>query len=449
MSRSITAKLVLVFLIVNLIVIGLAAIFVWITTSVQFNKYLVDQRQSDFISAVTDYYQANGKWAGVDAVLRSQGMLPPNNQQTSSPPKRQQFALADQYRAVIIPGGEYQIGQKIQQGVLAKGIGIEVNNLVVGTVLTTGQPPTPSTIEKKYLTSVNQSLLVAAIGGTVIAFLLGLFIARNLTHPLRQLTAATRAMARGDLEQHVSVESKDELGELGGAFNQMSFDLARANQTRRQMTADIAHDLRTPLTVIGGYAESIRDGVLKPTRERFDAILNEVQQLQRLVEDLRTLSQADAKELSLNQELVLPSFLLERMAQSYLPLAVKKDIDLKIEVEPGLSDLFIDLDRMAQVFGNLISNSLDHTPQGGEILLFARKEKNNLVIGVQDNGSGIDLDLLPHIFERFRRGDPSRQYGGSGLGLAIAKAIVEIHGGEISAKNNTGKGTTITIKFHE
>jgi two-component system sensor histidine kinase BaeS len=281
----------------------------------------------------------------------------------------------------------------------------------------------------------------------LIALILGILLARTLTRPVNELTSATRAMARGDLEQQVPVRSQDELGELAISFNQMSSDLARANQSRRQMTADIAHDLRTPLTVIGGYAESMRDGVLKPTPERFDAIHTEVQHLQRLVEDLRTLSQADAKELSLNREPVAPAVLLERMAQSYRPLAAKQEISLKTKTEPGLPDLLADPDRLAQVFGNLISNSLRHTPQGGEIVLFAHGEDKDIVLGVQDSGSGIAPELLPHIFERFRRGDPSRQDGGSGLGLAIAKAIVELHGGTISAENNAGKGTTIIIKF--
>jgi two-component system sensor histidine kinase BaeS len=191
----------------------------------------------------------------------------------------------------------------------------------------------------------------------------------------------------------------------------------------------------------------MRDGVLKPTPERFDAIHTEVEHLQRLVEDLRTLSQADAQELSLNREPVAPSALLERMAQAYAPLAVRQEISLRIEAEPDLPDLQADPGRLAQVLGNLISNSLHHTPRGGEIVLIARSEGSDILLAVQDNGSGISPDVLPFIFERFRRGDPARQDGGSGLGLAIARAIVEAHGGMISAENNPGKGATFRIKF--
>jgi two-component system sensor histidine kinase BaeS len=447
MSRSFTTKFILAFLLVGLVVIGLAAVFIWGTTSSQFTKYLVDQRQALFVSAVTDFYKANGNWAGVDANLRSQGLLPPPVQPGSTPPMPQPFALVDQNRVVIIPAGEYLLGEKIQKGVLAKGIRIESNGLGIGTVLNTGLAPTRSSLEDKYLIGVNRSLLIAAIGGALIALLLGFFIARSLTQPLRDLTAATRAMAQGELHQKVQIHSHDELGELAVSFNQMSADLSSANQSRRQMTADIAHDLRTPLTVIAGYVESLREGVLKPTPERFDTIYTEVQHLQRLVEDLRTLSQADAKELSLNRETLHLPALLERIAQSYLLLAARQKIRLKTEAEAGLPDLYADPDRLVQVFGNLISNSLRHTPSGGEIILFARREENDIVLGVFDSGSGIAQELLPHIFERFRSGDSARQEGGSGLGLAIAKAIVELHGGSISAESNSGKGTTVTIKF--
>jgi signal transduction histidine kinase len=255
-------------------------------------------------------------------------------------------------------------------------------------------------------------------------------------------------VAKGDLKQHVPVTSRDELGELAVAFNQMSADLDRLNQSRRQMTADIAHDLRSPLTVIGGYVESMRNGVLKPTPERLNTIHAEVQHLQRLVEDLRTLSQADAGELTLNCEPITPLALLERMAKSYGHLAAQKKVTLEVQADPALPEIRLDPDRMAQVFGNLITNSLRYTPEGGEIILAAGQEANLLVFCVQDKGQGIPAGALPHIFDRFYRADPARAQGDeSGLGLAIARSIVEAHGGSISAESEVGKGTRVKIVF--
>jgi signal transduction histidine kinase len=444
---KLTSKLTLAFLLVSLIAIGLAAAFVGITTSIGFNKYIIDQRQQQFVAAVSEYYQTHNDWRGVDAALRGQGLLPPLVEPGDAPPDPQPFALVDSNRVVIIPGGQYQPGEKIKEGTLAKGIGIEIGGLVVGTVLSTGQAPVRSAIEEKYINSVNQSLLVAALGGAIIALALGVLVARTLTNPLQALTAATRAMAGGQLEQQVPVRSKDELGELAQSFNQMSADLARANQARRQMTADIAHDLRNPLTVIGGYLESLKDGKLKPTPERFDTMQAEVNHLNRLVDDLRTLSLADAGELALHPQPILPGELLERVRAAYQQQAEERGISLGVDIEANLAEFALDAERMEQVLGNLVSNALRYTPEGGKIDLTARQAPGRLVLSVQDNGSGISPEILPHIFERSYRGDISRSGNESGLGLAIARSIVELHGGEIGVESAPQSGARFWIAF--
>lgn len=444
---KLTSKLTLAFLLTSLLAVGLAAIFVGLTTSIGFNKYIIDQRQVQFVSVATEFYRQNGSWRGVDAALRSQGLLPPPVKPGETPPDPQPFALVDASRVVIIPGGEYQPGEKVREGTLAKGIGIEIGGVVVGTVLVTGQTPMRSAIEQKYITSVYQSLLVAALGGAALALLLGLFLARTLTRPLRGLTAATRAMAGGKLEQQVPVTSRDEIGELAQSFNQMSADLARANQSRRQMTADIAHDLRNPLTVIGGYLESLQDGKLKPTPERFATMQAEVQHLQHLVDDLRTLSLADAGELRLQIQPVAPGELLERVKAAYQHQADEMGISLAVEPQPGLAEISLDPERMEQVLGNLVSNALRYTPEGGEVRLTAITESGQTVLSVQDNGSGISPEVLPQIFERSFRGDPSRSGNESGLGLAIARSIVGLHGGIISAESQLGAGSRFVIRL--
>jgi signal transduction histidine kinase len=290
-------------------------------------------------------------------------------------------------------------------------------------------------------------LLYAALGATLIALPLGLLLARTLTRPLRELTAASRAMAQGDLEQSVTVRSQDELGELALAFNQMSAELARANQARRQMTADIAHDLRTPLTVIKGYAEALRDEDLPPTTATFDTIYWEAEHLSHLIEDLRTLSLVDAGELTLNCRPASPRDLLERTAAAYLPQARGLGIALHVDPAPGLPPVHVDPERLAQVLGNLVGNALRHTPGGGRITLAAGQLAGSIHLIVQDTGTGIAPDDLPHVFDRFYRGDAARETdeGESGLGLAIAKSLVEAHGGTISVSSTRGEGTTFVI----
>jgi signal transduction histidine kinase len=313
-------------------------------------------------------------------------------------------------------------------------------------VLAAGALPPLGGLEQRYLNRTNLGLLYAALGASVVALILGIVLARALTRPIRALTAAIHAMAGGQLKQSVPVTSKDELGELAAAFNQMSADLDRLLKARRQMTADIAHDLRNPLTVIGGYMESIREGVLKPTPERLDAIQAEVLHLQRLVEDLRTLSQADAGELVLNREAVSVPALLEQAAQSYRMLAEKQGIAMSVQADPALPSIQVDPDRLARVLGNLISNSLRYTPAGGQVVLRAQPENSRHVrIAVADTGNGIAPEALPYVFDRMYRADAARSSEESGLGLAIAKSIVEAHGGSIVAESALGRGTTMTI----
>ncbi len=456
MSRSITVRLILAFLLVGITVVALASgITYWLTVR-QFTQLTFDQNRDRFVADMTFYYQTHGSWDGVLTYYQQRNAVhtpfdqgpggPPDRGGGQQGPQRPSFALADQNGLVLIPAGDYAVNSTVPQATLSQGTAITVNSAQVGTVIAAGSPPPLGPLEQNYLTNTNLGLLFAALGASVVALVLGIVLARALTRPIRRLTLAIHAMAAGDLKQSVPVTSKDELGELAAAFNHMSADLDRLLKARRQMTADIAHDLRNPLTVIGGYIESIREGVLKPTPERLDAIHAEVQHLERLVEDLRILAQADAGEMVLNRAPVSLPSVLEQAAQSYRPLAEKQGIHLVIDADPDLPSIQADPDRLARVLGNLVSNSLRYTPAGGEISLSAHLATGNQVrITVADNGKGIAPDALPYIFDRLYRADSARSTEESGLGLAIAKSIVEAHGGSISAESTPGRGTAISL----
>jgi signal transduction histidine kinase len=320
-----------------------------------------------------------------------------------------------------------------------------VDGQAVGYALAIGSAPPLDPREERYLARTNQALFLAGLAATLVALLLGILLARSLTRPLGELTAAIRRMAGGQLEQQVRVRSSDEVGQLAVAFNQMSADLARSNQARRQMTADIAHDLRTPLTVIAGYAESLRDGVLKPTPDRFDVIYTETQHLQRLVEDLRILSLADAGELRLNRQPLMVDGLLLRVVSAYAQQANQAGIELQVDCPPDLPPVVADEERLAQALGNLVSNALRHTPDGGRITLGARRQADGLQLRVQDTGEGIPPEALPMIFERFYRVDAARQGSESGLGLAIVRSLVDAHGGSVQVESQMGRGACFMI----
>jgi signal transduction histidine kinase len=448
--RSLTVKLSLAFLAVSLTGAVLVAVFAQLAAVTAFDSFVLEQAQSDFISQAEAFFQLNQTWDGVREAFhrpdQSPQPLPPGSgQQPALPPNL--FVLVDRMGYVRLPGGGFRIGDRVPPGALASGIGIEVEGEVVGTVLTIEPRPDRDPNEQRYVERTNRAVLLAALGGTAIALVLGILLARTLTRPIRELTTAIRDMAKGRLQQQVPIRTRDELGELAEAFNEMSADLARSDDLRRQMTADIAHDLRTPLTVITGYLESLRDGVLEPTPERLDAIYGEAQHLFHLIQDLRTLSLADAGELPLQRQSILPSDLLQRVTTAYAHQAERQKVALRLTSEGNMPEIDIDLERMVQVLGNLISNALRHTPEGGQITLSAAREEDVMRLTVADNGEGIPSNVVPKVFDRFYRGETSRQRkdGETGLGLAIAKSIIEAHGGSITVDSEIGKGTTFTI----
>jgi len=466
MRNSIIWKMVFAFTIIALITAGLVALFIRLTTVDRFSQLIVEQERTTFTELVLNYYTNTGSWNGVYEYIKQVRVVTnrpadeAGNGNEPRPPEfprpffnqRNKFALVDNQGFIIIPAQpDYSSGMTVSQRDLKKGQELIVNDEVVGYVLTISQPEPPNfnPMEARYLKKTNEALGYAIFGALIFALVMGIFLAKNLIHPLKELTLAAQNMSQGQLEQRVNVGSKDEIGQLAESFNKMSEEISLSNRVRRQMTADIAHDLRTPLTVIGGYIESMRDGILQPTSERFDLIYTEIERLQNLVSDLRMLSQVDAGELKLNLQSLQPKIILERAAAPHLHQADKNQISLKVEVEEELPDIRVDEDRMMQVLDNLISNSMRYTPAGGEIILGAVRMNGVVQLAVRDNGSGIPAEDLPHIFERFYRAEKSRETGSdeSGLGLAIAKALVEAQGGKISAESTLDVGTVIYIEF--
>ena len=448
--RSLTVKLSLAFLAVSLTGAVLVAVFAQQAAVTAFDSFVLEQAQDDFVAQVGAFYELNRTWAGVAEVFRRPGQpsQPPqggNPQQAALPPNL--FVLVDRTGRVVLPGGRFRFGDRVPPSQLASGIEIEVDGEVVGIVITLEPRTELDPNEQRYVERTNRAVLLAAVGGTAIAVALGILLARTLTKPMRELTAAIRDMAKGRLQQQVPVRTRDELGELATAFNEMSADLARSDGLRRQMTADIAHDLRTPLTVITGYLESLRDGILEPTPERIDTIYGEAQHLFHLIQDLRTLSLADAGELPLQRQAILPSDLLQRVTAAHTHLAEKQKVALHFNSDDDLPEIDVDQERMVQVLGNLISNAMRYTSEGGRITLDARREGDTVLLSVADTGEGIPAEILPKVFDRFYRGEASRprQDGETGLGLAIAKSIIEAHGGTITVDSGVGKGTTFTI----
>jgi signal transduction histidine kinase len=288
-------------------------------------------------------------------------------------------------------------------------------------------------------------LTISGAASLVVALVIGALLARGIARPLRQLTAASRSIAAGNLDVRVPVRSEDEVGELAAAFNHMAADLARTEEARRQQTADIAHELRTPLTVIQGHLEALADGIFPADMEHIEPVLEQSQLLGRLVQDLRTLSLADAGRLALTPVPTDVGDWARRVVAGFRSIAADQDVALTLELDNDLPPAEIDSERMAQVLSNLLDNALRHTPAGGQISVAVETDADGIAVAVTDTGPGVPAEQLPHLFQRFWRGDPSRsrRTGGSGLGLAIAQRIVEEHGGQIEAENAPGTGLRV------
>jgi two-component system, OmpR family, sensor histidine kinase BaeS len=452
--RSLTFKLTLAFLFVGLIGAVLVAVFVRQRTRNEFDQFILDQNQQVLISNLTEYYQIHGSWAGVESVFIRpvQGIPTPSRDPSGRGEARYAlFTITNAKGIIVFSGRRENIGQQLPVSELKLGEPLKLNGQTVGWLLFTPALDrlNPNTPEARFLVNVTQATIFSAVGAALLALVLGGILAYTLTRSLRELTAATQQLAKGKLGHRVKVRSQDELGVLANSFNQMSTELERANELRRQMTADIAHDLRTPLSVIMGYTEALSDGKLKGSPEMYAVMHTEAQHLSHLIDDLKTLSLADAGELPLTCQPVSPVDLILRTAAAHRVKAEKQEIAIQVEFAPDLPDVDVDMERMAQVMGNLVDNALRYTPPGGKILLTAAALENQVQVRVVDSGHGIAAENLPYLFERSFRADKARvqQDGETGLGLAIAKSLVEAHGGRISVESQPEQGTTFTISL--
>ena len=429
MRNSIAVKLILAFLVISLVSLVFVGVLTRTLTNTTFQRYLNVQSEDNVVEIFTNYYERNGSWDGVRQAIdrRYTGMIP--------------FTLYSTNGRVIY-GKDNAPKLRDENKRPLEVDGKIVGYLLVPEIKTRNQPSGDA-----FLNQLDNIFSYSIVGTAVLALLLGLLLSRYLTRPIRELTAATRAVADGDMAQVVPVRSNDELGELADSFNRMNEQLARSMEQRRQMTADIAHELRTPLSVIIGHADGIHDGVLPLSMDTVDIIRDEATRLEGLVEDLRTLSLSDAGELSLSKEPLSPATLLNDAKQLFSMRVLQKNVALNVDVDENLPTIHADPARMMQVLGNILENAIRHTPENGEIFLRATQTDNAIQISVQDTGEGLPADEAAHIFDRFYRVDPSRQResGGSGLGLAISKSIVEGHGGRVWAESKKGRGLTVYI----
>ena len=303
------------------------------------------------------------------------------------------------------------------------------------------------TMEEHFLNILNQSLLWAMGGATLLAVGVSALFARYLSRPIDRMRRAAQAIAAGDYSRRVEAKAKDEVGELAKSFNEMASNLEAQERMRRELIANVAHELRTPLTSIQGYMEGLTDGVFTPEPSVFRRVHDEASRLKRMADDLGHLSSLESGlDVGERMPVDLISAIESAMAR-FQPLFLQKGVKLAAEHAASLPEPMGDRDQLEQMLNNLLANALQFTPSGGSVSLSAEEQKGGLLITVQDTGCGISKGDLPHIFERFYRVDRSRARttGGAGIGLTIVKDIVERHGGEVAVASTQGEGSTFRV----
>jgi signal transduction histidine kinase len=445
MRGSLFWKLMAAFAVVILIGVGGALLLAGRTTEVEFRRYAGGGdagRWEEAVVELADYYAARGSWDGAEAVLsRERGR---GRGTGGGPPLR----LVDADGRIVASQTGVDVGKAVAAEELEAGLPIVVDGERVGTLLLPGGEWL--TLEQQaFLGRMRVALAVSGGAALVVALVLGALLVRSVTRPLRHLSAASRSIAAGELGTRVPVRSRDEVGQLAAAFNRMAADLARAEEARRQQAADIAHELRTPLTVIQGHLEALADGIFPADPGNLAPALEQARLLARLVEDLRTLSLADAGRLALAPVPTDVGRWAAGVVAGFRAVAADREIALGLEIADDLPGVRMDPQRMAQALGNLLGNALRHTPGGGQVTVHVARGDGGVVVSVTDTGPGVPLDHLPYLFERFWRGDRSRsrRTGGSGLGLAIARRIVEAHGGRIWAEVVAGGGLRVSLSL--
>lgn len=438
-------RLTAAFLLIAIVGVAAVALLANQVTTTGFRAFLTEAQWADLRADLANLYARQGNWVGAELLL-SAGR--PGQGGTGL------LLLAEDGSAVAAAGG--RANRPTGPADADAALPILVNGRSVATLLI----KFPSggggaRAAESFLAQVNRALWVGGALSVLLALALGAWLARRLTRPLNDLTQATRQMAQGHLNQQVP-PAQGELGELAASFNQMAGALAQAEQQRQQLLADVAHELRTPLSIMRGHIEAMLDGVFPLSPDNLAVVHEETLLLGRLVEDLRTLSLLESDRLPLNLRPTDLAQVLRQTAVAFEPLAEAEEVQLALDAPADLPLVLADPDRLQQVTGNLVANALRHLAQSArrprQLRLTVRPFSDQVQVSVADNGPGLSPEARVHVFDRFWRGESSRSrdQGGSGLGLAICRGIVLAHNGRIWADETPGGGATFcfTLPVH-
>ncbi|MGI6037722.1 MAG: HAMP domain-containing sensor histidine kinase [Limnochordia bacterium] len=438
---GIRSKIVALFVLIALLSTGLALVASMALTRTFFNDYVHRRRilrAEQLAVELEDYYRQNGEsWHGVEGLFSQ-----PRRGMMGRGMGGERLILADAHDRIIFDtqGGRERLPSRLP----GRGAPITLRGHRVGTVFV-APGIVGANMEEEFLTSLGKNVLRAGFATVVMAIIIGYFLSQRLVKPLESLALGAQRIAHRDLDYRVDIDADDEIGDLARSFNTMAAQLEEADRLRKNMIADLAHELRTPITILRGNLESLQWNLLQPTPELIISLHDEAVRVSRLLTDLQSLAVAEGGGLRLNYQQVDLAKLVEGIQTIIFREAEAKEVELVTVIPPDLPSLKADPDRLRQILLNLLTNALEHTPAQGCITLTAQVQGAQLGIGVQDTGPGIPAAEIPRVFHRYYRG--SSRGEGIGLGLAIARAYVEAHGGRIEVSSIPRRGTTFTCWF--
>jgi signal transduction histidine kinase len=456
-------RLTLAFAIVAVLGIGLASLLANLAIDNEFRSFVgrseANLQNSDLVTKLTTYYATHQSWDGVGTILTlgkpPAGVAPHLDNQPGNPPPDRfgpplDLIVTDATGQIVFDSGQRRVGTMLSPAERNAATPVQVQNQTVGyLIFTPGPIATLQPGEQIFIDQVRQNLLLAALIASLIGAVLGLLFSRTLTRPLNRLELAARAIAAKDLTQRVEPGGTIEVANVAHAFNDMAASLQKSEELRRNLVSDVAHELRTPLSVMQGSLTAQLDGVFPLDLAETAKLYDETRLLSRLVDDLRELAQVEAGQLQLNVGAIDVWRVIEATVSAFAGAASEKPVNLRIDMPADLPLITADAERVAQVLRVLLSNALRHTPANGMITSTASVLADLVEVSVRDTGEGIASSELPFVFDRFWRGDKSRtrETGGTGLGLAIAKQLIEAQGGSIGVESQSGVGSRFWFKL--
>ena len=379
MKKSLKTRLILTYAAVALVTVLVALLFVRFRSGQSLRNLIVDQQVEEMSGMVKDYYTSKQETEGfvyyyLSTMIRSGADSPFSPPPRDSSPEdiRGIQGLVDGDGKTLLPMQNLPVGVYVPEQWLDGAREVEVDGVTVAWILIDEKSLELSKSEQMFMEQVNLAIAIAAGTGILIAVIIGMMLAAGILKPIRRLTVASEQLAQGALGQQVDVTSNDEIGRLGESFNRMSTDLARADAERKRLTADITHDLSTPLQIISGYIEMYENGDVSLNPQQLGIIKTELENLRRLVGDLTVLNQAEGGGVEILLSAVAPNQLLEQIAQAYQPIASQQGVDLRLDLDENPALINVDERRMLQVLKNLMENALRHTPPGGSVTLTSK-----------------------------------------------------------------------------